>query len=219
MGFKSRLWLGHSRTFRLVPKPLLHRLHCVLRVVVGWKLNLYPSLRSWALWSRFSSRISLHFAPFIFPSILTSHPVPATEKSRRITRTCTTSMHWPTGKCLHWYFQLVPDRVCNTNIFQADHRNPYTEEHQGNLPKWLPTRSTHICSHEVLWKADHGSHQHFYPRNPRPTPICISPQLIHRWRNLYCTALSLLKKGTPTWECYSLIQLNVQHRIALKAHH
>ena len=32
------------------------------------------------LWSRFSSRISLYFAPFIFPLILTSLPVPAAEK-------------------------------------------------------------------------------------------------------------------------------------------
>ena len=32
------------------------------------------------LWSRFSLRISLYFAPFIFPSILTSLPVPAAEK-------------------------------------------------------------------------------------------------------------------------------------------
>ena len=32
------------------------------------------------LWSWFSSRISLHFAPFIFPSTMTSLPVPATEK-------------------------------------------------------------------------------------------------------------------------------------------
>jgi hypothetical protein len=34
MGFKSGLWLGHSRTLRLVPKPLLRCLGCVLRVVV-----------------------------------------------------------------------------------------------------------------------------------------------------------------------------------------
>lgn len=34
IGFKSRLWLGHSRTLRRVPKPLLHFLGCVLRVVV-----------------------------------------------------------------------------------------------------------------------------------------------------------------------------------------
>ena len=45
-----------------------------------WKVSLRPSLRSWVLWSRFSSRISLYFALFIFPSILTSLPVPASEK-------------------------------------------------------------------------------------------------------------------------------------------
>ncbi len=45
-----------------------------------WKINLWPSLRSWALWNRFSLRISLYFAPFSFPSTLTSLPVPAAEK-------------------------------------------------------------------------------------------------------------------------------------------
>ena len=44
------------------------------------RLNCHPSLRPWALWSWFSSRISLHFSPVIFPSILTSLPVPASEK-------------------------------------------------------------------------------------------------------------------------------------------
>ena len=34
LGFKSGLWLGHSRTFRVVPRPLLCYLGCVLRVVV-----------------------------------------------------------------------------------------------------------------------------------------------------------------------------------------
>ena len=42
----------------------------VLAVCLGslscWKVNLRPSLRSWVLWSRFSSRISWYIAPFIF---------------------------------------------------------------------------------------------------------------------------------------------------------
>ena len=66
-----------------VPKPLQHCLGCVLRVLGSlscWKVNLRSSLRFWSLWSRFSSRISLYFAPFIFPSILTSLSVPAAEK-------------------------------------------------------------------------------------------------------------------------------------------
>jgi hypothetical protein len=79
--FKSWYWLGHSRTFRD-----LSRSHsCVVLVVcLGslscWKVNLNPSLRSWGLWSRFSSRISLYFSPFIFTSNLTSLSVPAAEK-------------------------------------------------------------------------------------------------------------------------------------------
>ena len=80
-GFKSGLWLGHARTFW----DLSWSQSCVvLAVWLGslscWKVNLHPSLRSWALWSRFPSRNSLYFAPFIFPSILTSLPVPAPEK-------------------------------------------------------------------------------------------------------------------------------------------
>ena len=62
---------------RLVPKPLM----CCLGVCLGflscWKVNLPPQSE---VLSRFSSRIFLYFAPFIFPSILTSLPVPAIEK-------------------------------------------------------------------------------------------------------------------------------------------
>jgi hypothetical protein len=60
---------------RLVRKPL-HVLAVCLGSLPCWKVNLCASLRSWALWSRFSSGISLYFAPFLFPSILTILPVP-----------------------------------------------------------------------------------------------------------------------------------------------
>ena len=59
--FKSGLSLGHSRIFR----DLSRSHYCVvLAVCLGslscWKLNLWPSLRSWALWSRFYfDRLSL----------------------------------------------------------------------------------------------------------------------------------------------------------------
>jgi hypothetical protein len=61
--FKSGLWLGHSMTFR----DLSWSHSCVfLAVCLGslscWKVNLHPSLRSWDLWSRFSSRISVLFS-------------------------------------------------------------------------------------------------------------------------------------------------------------
>ncbi len=81
IGFKSGIWLGHSRT---VTELLWSHSFVILAVCLGslscWKVNLRPSLRSWALWRRFSSRISLYLAAFIFPSIATSRPVPAAEK-------------------------------------------------------------------------------------------------------------------------------------------
>ncbi len=81
IGFKSGLWLGHSRT---VTELLWSHSFVILAVCLGslscWKVNLRPSLRSWALWRRFSSRISLYLASFIFPSIATSRPVHAAEK-------------------------------------------------------------------------------------------------------------------------------------------
>ena len=64
---------------RLDLKPLLCYLGCVLRVVVLLEGEPSPQ-RSWAHWSRFSSTISLYFALFIFPLILTSLSVPAAEK-------------------------------------------------------------------------------------------------------------------------------------------
>ena len=121
-------------------------------------------------------------------------------KAIQITRMHPQSMSWPAGKCLHWHFQPLPDPVSNTYMFQADHHSPCTQECQGNLSKWLMPRSTHICSHEMLWKAGHGSHQHQYPRQSGPIPIHIQPQQIiddalpfPTWTN-----------GTPMWECCSL---------------
>ena len=77
--------LGHSRTFRdLSRSPYCIVLDVCLGSLSCWvvvlTVNLRLSLRSWALWSRFSSRISLYFSLFIFDSILTSLLVPAPEK-------------------------------------------------------------------------------------------------------------------------------------------
>uniref|UniRef100_A0A8C7Q253 Fibronectin type-III domain-containing protein n=1 Tax=Oncorhynchus mykiss TaxID=8022 RepID=A0A8C7Q253_ONCMY len=81
IGFKSRLWLGHSKTFRDLSKSHFCVVLAVCLVSLScWKVNHHPSLRSSVHWRRFSSRISLFFALFIFPSILTSLQVPATEK-------------------------------------------------------------------------------------------------------------------------------------------
>ncbi len=64
----------------VVVKPLLLILAVCFGSLSCWKVNLRPSLRSWALWRRFSSRISLYLAAFIFPSMQPVRPVPAAEK-------------------------------------------------------------------------------------------------------------------------------------------
>ena len=63
-----------------IERPLLRSLGCVFRVVVMLEGEPSPQSEVLRLWSGFSSRITLYFAPFIFPSILTSLPVPASEK-------------------------------------------------------------------------------------------------------------------------------------------
>ncbi|XP_067363249.1 WD repeat and FYVE domain-containing protein 1 isoform X3 [Channa argus] len=81
IGFKSGLWLGHSRTFT--------ELSCSHFFVISvvWlgslscsQMKHRPSLRSRALWNRLFTRLSLYIAAFVFHSIVTSLPVPAAEK-------------------------------------------------------------------------------------------------------------------------------------------
>ena len=60
---------------RRVPKPLLCCLGCVLRVIVLLEGELSPQPEVLNALEQV-----LYFAPFIFPSILTSLPVPTAEK-------------------------------------------------------------------------------------------------------------------------------------------
>ncbi len=90
----------------------------ILAVCLGslscWKVNLRPSLRSWALWRRFSSRISLYLAAFIFPSIATSRPVPAAENTPQHDA-ATTMLHcWDCiGQVMRsaWFSPHIPLRI------------------------------------------------------------------------------------------------------------
>ncbi len=115
IGFKSGLWLGHSRT---VTELLWSHSFVILAVCLGslscWKVNLRPSLRSWALWWRFSSRISLYLAAFIFPSIATSRPVPAAEKPPQHDAATTTLHCWDCiGQAMSsaWFSPHIPLRI------------------------------------------------------------------------------------------------------------
>lgn len=79
VGFKSRLWLGHSRSF-----PELSWNHCfvIAAVCLGSsscsKMNHSPSPRSRELWSRLSSSIFLYIAAVIFlrPWLVSKLPLP-----------------------------------------------------------------------------------------------------------------------------------------------
>ena len=61
-----------------------------------------------------------------------------------------TSKHARTNCQVSSHFQPLPDWVCNTYMFQADHHSPCAQGSEGNLPKWLLPHSTHVGSHEVL---------------------------------------------------------------------
>ncbi len=91
----------------------------ILAVCLGslscWKVNLRLSLKSWALWRRFLSRISLYLAAFIFPSIATSRPVPAAEKHPHSMMLPTTMLHcWDCiGQVMSsaWFSPHIPLRI------------------------------------------------------------------------------------------------------------
>ncbi len=156
IGFKSGLWLGHSRT---VTELLWSHSFVILAVCLGslscWKVNLWPSMRSWALWRRFSSRISLYLAAFIFPSIATSRPVPAAEKhphSMMLPPPCFTvgtvlDRWWAVPGFLHTYHAIKPRLV------------------EGCSDGWLSTTFSHLpnasleLSHSDLWVLLYLSHQ------------------------------------------------------------
>ncbi len=80
IGFRFGLWLGYSNTLCFDLNHSIVALAVCLGSLSCWKVNLRPSLKSFADSNRFSSRIALYLAPSIFPSTVTSFPVPAEEK-------------------------------------------------------------------------------------------------------------------------------------------
>ncbi len=171
IGFKSGLWLGHSRT---VTELLWSHSFVILAVCLGslscWKVNLRPSLRSWALWRRFSSRISLYLTAFIFPSIATSRPVPAAEKhphSMMLPPPCFTvgtvlDRWWAVPGFLHTYRFHVS---CTEERLPSGHSAIKPRLVEGCSDGWLSTTFSHLpnasleLSHSDLWVLLYLSHQ------------------------------------------------------------
>ncbi len=77
IGFKSRLWLGYSKTFTAL---LISHSCCVLKVTVLLEAKPSACLRFWMLWTGFSLRLSQYFGALSFSSTLMSPSVPAAEK-------------------------------------------------------------------------------------------------------------------------------------------
>ena len=69
MGFRLGLWLDHSNSWLFFD---LNHSTVALAVCLGslscWKVDLLPSLKSFAASNRISSRIALYLAPSVFPS-------------------------------------------------------------------------------------------------------------------------------------------------------
>ena len=101
-------------------------------------------------------------------------------------------------------FQACSDlyltRSVITTCSNQTNTSPFTQERQDNLSKWLSPCSTHICSHEMLWKAGHGSHQQHHPRHHSRSPpihqhsreegttMSLSPS--RGWKDLSCACRS-----------------------------
>ena len=140
IGFKSGLWLGHSSTFtELSWSHSFDILPVSLGPLSCWKMNRHPSLRSRALWSRFSSRMSLYIAVFIFLYILTSLPVPATKKhphSMMLPPPCFT-----VGMVLAWWWAVLGFLEFNHYLIRPDNCFSWSESPSGafwQTPGGLP---------------------------------------------------------------------------------
>ncbi len=77
IGFKLRLWLGHSRTFTEL---CISHSCCVFRFIVLLEGKPSARLRFWMLWTGFLLRVSLYLGALSFSSTLMCSSVPAAEK-------------------------------------------------------------------------------------------------------------------------------------------
>ncbi len=103
IGFKLRLWLGHSRTFTELS---ISHSCCVFRSIVLLEGEPSAHLRFWMLWTGFSLRLSLCFGALRFSSTLMCPSVPAAEKQPHSMRLL--PAHFTFGMVLcRWWAELV----------------------------------------------------------------------------------------------------------------
>ncbi len=84
IGFKLRLWLGHSKTFTVL---CISHSCCVFRFIVLLEGKPSAHLRFWMLWTGFLLRLSLCLCALSFSSTLMCSSVPAAEKQPHATST------------------------------------------------------------------------------------------------------------------------------------
>lgn len=120
--FQSGLYMDHSRTLTEFSWSHSFDILAVWWLTAFrscWKMNCRPSLRSIALWSKFSSRMCLFIATVISPKILTSLLVPAAENNI------------PTEWCCHHAYMMPRNLTkecswlsCQTRDFVSHGQSP-----------------------------------------------------------------------------------------------
>lgn len=115
---------------RVVPKPHLCYFGCVLGAIVCWNVKLQPNLRSWALWTTFSSRVSLYFAMFaslarqpdlrrvLDPGFFHLRIMKVTVLSEKCSRNyfCNLAQIYVLPQFCLWYKILLCQKACKKNI-------------------------------------------------------------------------------------------------------
>ncbi len=114
IGFRSGLWLGHSKTYHLLVKPFFVDLDVCFGLLLCWKMTFLFSFSFLAEAWRFCANIDWYLERFIIPSTLTKAPVPAEEKqpqSVMLPPPCIT-----VGMVLFWWCAVL--FLCQTYLLE-----------------------------------------------------------------------------------------------------